>query len=68
MMQRRQFVQSVGAAGALGAMGTGSPVVPARRAGSGPKVVVVGGGYGGATAAKYIRAGASHRCDAGGTQ
>ncbi len=49
-MQRRQFIQAASAAGVLGLSGcatTGS--------GSGPHVVVVGGGYGGATAAKYLR-------------
>ncbi len=49
-MQRRQFIQAASAAGMLGLAGcatTGS--------GSGPHVVVVGGGYGGATAAKYVR-------------
>ena len=52
-MQRRQFVQSVAAGSALGSLGliTGC----ASTGGSGPHVVVVGGGYGGATAAKYVR-------------
>ncbi len=47
MLKRRQFIQTASAAGVLGLSAcatTGS--------GSGPKVVVVGGGYGGATAAK----------------
>lgn len=53
MMQRRTFLQTTAAAGAastlaLAGCATGS-------GGSGPKVVIVGGGYGGATAAKYIR-------------
>ena len=53
-MQRRQFVQSVGAGSALASVGflSGCATVGG---GSGPKVVVVGGGYGGATAAKYVR-------------
>ena len=54
-MKRRQFMSAassiLGAAGTLGLVsgcaGTGL--------GSGPRVVVVGGGYGGATAAKYVR-------------
>ena len=52
-MKRRQFIQTSiwgSAAGVMGLSGcatTGS--------GQGPKVVVVGGGYGGATAAKYVR-------------
>jgi sulfide dehydrogenase [flavocytochrome c] flavoprotein subunit len=50
MLKRRQFIQTASAASVLGLSAcatTGS--------GSGPKVVVVGGGYGGATAAKYVR-------------
>ena len=50
-MQRRHFLQTgtvLGAAGLVSACATvGS--------GSGPKVVVIGGGFSGATAAKYIR-------------
>jgi len=53
MLKRRQFVQSVGALGSLGAVGLMSGC--ATTGGNGPKVVVVGGGYGGATAAKYLR-------------
>lgn len=49
-MQRRQFVQGAGFGAVLGAL-SGCATV----GGSGAKVVVVGGGYGGATAAKYIR-------------
>lgn len=53
-MQRRQFVHTVGATGALASAGflSGCATGPS---GSGAKVVVVGGGYGGATAAKYVR-------------
>ena len=53
-MQRRQFVQASGSGAVLGTMGllSGcSTIVGGNR----PKVVVVGGGYGGATTAKYIR-------------
>lgn len=50
-MQRRDFLKAVGAAGfaatALGGCATGTGV-------RGPKVVIVGGGYSGATAAKYL--------------
>ena len=53
-MQRRQLIQSISAGSALGALGLVSACSTARK-NSGPKVVVVGGGYGGATAAKYIR-------------
>ncbi|MBK8738638.1 MAG: FAD-dependent oxidoreductase [Betaproteobacteria bacterium] len=56
-MKRRQFVRTVGACSALGALGTLGMVsgCATTGAGSGPRVVVVGGGYGGATAAKYVR-------------
>ena len=54
MMKRRQFVQGLGAAGSVGAFAltSGCASTPS---GNGLKVVVVGGGYGGATAAKYVR-------------
>jgi NADPH-dependent 2,4-dienoyl-CoA reductase/sulfur reductase-like enzyme len=53
-MQRRQIIQSLSAGSALGALGMVSACsTPSKN--HGPKVVVVGGGYGGATAAKYIR-------------
>ena len=54
MMKRRQFVQGVGPAGSLGALGLVTGCATTGGA-NGPKVVVVGGGYGGATAAKYVR-------------
>ncbi len=47
---RRRFVQATGAATAVAAAG-----VPHLALGAGKKVVVVGGGTGGATAAKYLR-------------
>ena len=53
MMQRRQIVQGLMAGtslAALGACATSGSRAPARA-----RVVVIGGGYGGATAAKYIR-------------
>ena len=53
-MQRRQFMQSMGAGSALVSLGFTSGCASVN-GGSGPKVVVVGGGYGGATAAKYVR-------------
>ncbi len=61
MMKRRQFVQSSGALAALG----GAALVAgcATPGGSGPKVVVIGGGYGGATAAKYLRMWSDHSLD-----
>ena len=47
---RREFLKAGSASVALAAL-SGCATMP----GGGPKVVVVGGGYGGATAAKYIR-------------
>ena len=55
MMQRRQFVSTVAAGSALGTLGLLSGCATPMVSGSGPHVVVIGGGYGGATAAKYIR-------------
>jgi sulfide dehydrogenase [flavocytochrome c] flavoprotein subunit len=54
MIKRRQFVQSVAAAGSLGTLGMLAGCASPGGS-SGLKVVVVGGGYGGATAAKYVR-------------
>lgn len=50
-MNRRQFLQATGAAATLAALSGCATVGKAAKA----RVVVVGGGYGGATAAKYIR-------------
>ena len=53
-MQRRHLLETAGALGALTATGLlAACATPG--AGKGPKVVVVGGGFGGATAAKYVR-------------
>ena len=54
-MQRRHFLQTGSALGAMGLM-SGCATV----GGKGPKVVVIGGGYAGATAAKYIRMWSDH--------
>ena len=51
-MQRRQFVQTLGAGSAVAGLGLRGGCAAG---GSGAKVVVVGGGYAGATAAKYVR-------------
>ncbi|MEO6016460.1 MAG: FAD-dependent oxidoreductase, partial [Polaromonas sp.] len=48
--QRRSFLQSTAALGLLGLSACASTSVPSKA-----KVVVIGGGYGGATAAKYVR-------------
>ena len=62
MLNRRTLFQSAGVAGlatALGPLaGCASPALPARA-----RVVVVGGGYGGATAAKYLRLFSGHTLD-----
>lgn len=50
-MQRRQFLQTLGASAALASLAGCASSVQSAKA----KVVVIGGGYGGATAAKYIR-------------
>jgi len=59
-MQRRDFLKAAGAAGVAGAM-SGCASMPGGA--SAGKVVVVGGGYGGATAAKYIRMWSGGRVD-----
>ena len=53
-MHRRQLIQLASASAALGSVSliTGCASTATSK---GPKVVVIGGGYGGATAAKYIR-------------
>jgi NADPH-dependent 2,4-dienoyl-CoA reductase/sulfur reductase-like enzyme len=56
-MQRRDFLKLAGAASVLGGC-TGMPAP-----GSAGRVVVIGGGYGGATAAKYIRMWSDGRVD-----
>ena len=53
-MQRRDLFRVAGAASVLGSVGSLSGCASAGK-GRGAKVVVVGGGYGGATAAKYVR-------------
>ena len=53
-MKRRQLIQVAGAGSVLGALGMITGCATSGGSG-GPHVVVVGGGYGGATAAKYIR-------------
>jgi len=56
-MLRRQFVRTLSAGSALGALGSLGMLsgCASMGGGNGPKVVVVGGGFGGATAAKYVR-------------
>jgi len=59
-MQRRQLIRAAAAGGVLTALGgcASRGGVPARA-----QVVVVGGGYGGATAAKYVRLLSEQRID-----
>ena len=54
-MKRRQFVQTLGAGSALGAAALMSGCATTGCGASIGKVVVIGGGYAGATAAKYLR-------------
>lgn len=49
-MQRRSFLSSTAAFGLLGVAGCATTSIP-----TSARVVVIGGGYGGATAAKYVR-------------
>ena len=58
-MQRRSFLQSSAALGLLGLAGCAATSAPPARA----RVVVIGGGWGGATAAKYVRLLSDHRID-----
>jgi sulfide dehydrogenase [flavocytochrome c] flavoprotein subunit len=51
---RRNFIKALGAAGAASAAGL-SGIAPAIAGKHGGHVVVIGGGFGGGTAAKYIR-------------
>lgn len=57
-MQRRSFLQSTAALGLLGLSGCATTSIPAKA-----RVVVIGGGYGGATAAKYVRLLSDHKID-----
>lgn len=50
MLQRRNLLQGAAALAALGLSGCATTSVPSKA-----RVLVVGGGYGGATAAKYVR-------------
>ena len=56
--QRRSFLQSAAALSLLGFTACASTSIPSRA-----KVVVIGGGYGGATAAKYVRLLSDYKID-----
>ena len=57
-MKRRSFLQSSSALGLLGLGACATTSIP-----TSARVVVVGGGYGGATAAKYVRMLSDHKVD-----
>jgi sulfide dehydrogenase [flavocytochrome c] flavoprotein chain len=57
-MKRRSFLQSSAGLSLLGLGACATTSLPARA-----QVVVIGGGYGGATAAKYVRLLSDHRID-----
>ena len=57
-MQRRSFLQSSAALSLLGLTACATTSVPSKA-----KVVVIGGGYGGATAAKYVRPLSDYKID-----
>jgi len=57
-MQRRSFLHSAAALALLGTAGCASTSIPSKA-----RVVVIGGGYGGATAAKYVRLLSDHKID-----
>ena len=54
-MKRRHAVAAAGLAPVLGGVGLLAGCAAGSGASAGPRVVVVGGGFGGATAAKYLR-------------
>ncbi|RYY93467.1 MAG: NAD(P)/FAD-dependent oxidoreductase, partial [Comamonadaceae bacterium] len=57
-MQRRHFLQSTAAVALLGTAGCATTSIPSKA-----RVVVIGGGYGGATAARYVRLLSDHKID-----
>jgi NADPH-dependent 2,4-dienoyl-CoA reductase/sulfur reductase-like enzyme len=61
-MRRRQFLRVAGAAGTAASAWLAGCATPRSAAPSG-RVVIVGGGYGGATAAKYLRMWSDGRVD-----
>jgi sulfide dehydrogenase [flavocytochrome c] flavoprotein chain len=62
MMNRRELMQSLGMVSAVGGLSLSSGCASTGGASKG-KVVVVGAGYGGATAAKYLRMWSDHSID-----
>ena len=62
-MKRRSFVQASMALGSFGALGSMVGCASVGRVPEKARVVVVGGGYGGATAAKYVRMLSDYKID-----
>lgn len=62
-MKRRSFVQASLALGSVGALGSMVGCASVGRVPEKARVVVVGGGYGGATAAKYVRMLSNYKID-----
>ncbi len=62
-IQRRRLLAATGAAGALASLGLGACAANKIGIPDKARVVVVGGGYGGATAAKYVRWLSDYRID-----
>ena len=57
-MQRRSFLHSSAALGLLGLGACATTTIPSRA-----QVVVIGGGWGGATSAKYVRLLSGYKID-----
>ena len=62
-MKRRSFVNSSLALGAMGSLATILGCASPNRIPEKTRVLVVGGGYGGATAAKYVRMLSNYQID-----
>ena len=62
-MKRRSFVQASMALGSMGAFGSMLGCASVGRVPEKARVIVVGGGYGGATAAKYVRMLSNYKID-----
>jgi sulfide dehydrogenase [flavocytochrome c] flavoprotein subunit len=63
MMKRRGILKVIGAAGSLAPLGLAGCAMNAVGTPDSARVLVVGGGYGGATAAKYVRLLSQYRLD-----
>jgi len=62
-MQRRELLKGAGAAATLGTLGLAGCAMNTMGAPDKARVLVVGGGYGGATAAKYVRLLSDYKID-----